>query len=236
MESFLITLDVANKTASPVKKQKNYEQCRLFADAFLSEIPDDLWHRMYTDLSTVKNTEYHKIHDFESLELDFSPYEEDIKQALCIPYKDFFPFCDDLIIEYNEKKFMLFDQYCVKPGCNCSDVFLSFYSLDITHTAERFATINYDYKKDSWKLEDRFDKESENLIRQLLEVKRGRLSEIGRMCKKRHRLLRHLYIHYRERMVPTELPGMPLLNNQKVGRNDPCPCGSGLKYKKCCGR
>ena len=22
----------------------------------------------------------------------------------------------------------------------------------------------------------------------------------------------------------------------KVGRNDPCPCGSGLKYKKCCGR
>ncbi len=22
---------------------------------------------------------------------------------------------------------------------------------------------------------------------------------------------------------------------QKVGRNDPCPCGSGMKYKKCCG-
>ncbi len=24
--------------------------------------------------------------------------------------------------------------------------------------------------------------------------------------------------------------------SRKVGRNDPCPCGSGLKYKKCCGR
>ncbi len=24
--------------------------------------------------------------------------------------------------------------------------------------------------------------------------------------------------------------------SQKVGRNDPCPCGSGKKYKKCCGR
>jgi len=23
---------------------------------------------------------------------------------------------------------------------------------------------------------------------------------------------------------------------RKIGRNDPCPCGSGLKYKKCCGR
>ncbi len=22
----------------------------------------------------------------------------------------------------------------------------------------------------------------------------------------------------------------------KVGRNDPCPCGSGKKYKHCCGR
>ena len=24
--------------------------------------------------------------------------------------------------------------------------------------------------------------------------------------------------------------------SQKVGRNDPCPCGSTLKYKKCCGK
>ena len=24
--------------------------------------------------------------------------------------------------------------------------------------------------------------------------------------------------------------------NQRVGRNDPCPCQSGIKYKKCCGR
>ena len=23
---------------------------------------------------------------------------------------------------------------------------------------------------------------------------------------------------------------------KKIGRNDPCPCGSGKKYKKCCGR
>ena len=23
---------------------------------------------------------------------------------------------------------------------------------------------------------------------------------------------------------------------KKIGRNDPCPCGSGQKYKNCCGR
>lgn len=24
-------------------------------------------------------------------------------------------------------------------------------------------------------------------------------------------------------------------SNKKIGRNEPCPCGSGKKYKKCCG-
>ena len=24
--------------------------------------------------------------------------------------------------------------------------------------------------------------------------------------------------------------------DKKIGRNDPCPCGSGKKYKNCCGK
>jgi len=32
------------------------------------------------------------------------------------------------------------------------------------------------------------------------------------------------------------LKKQPVRKDQKVGRNDPCPCGSGLKYKKCCGK
>ena len=27
-----------------------------------------------------------------------------------------------------------------------------------------------------------------------------------------------------------------IVKGPKIGRNDPCPCGSGKKYKKCCGR
>ncbi len=27
-----------------------------------------------------------------------------------------------------------------------------------------------------------------------------------------------------------------VVKGDKIGRNDPCPCGSGLKYKKCCGK
>lgn len=29
---------------------------------------------------------------------------------------------------------------------------------------------------------------------------------------------------------------VPIRNENNVGRNDPCPCGSGKKYKKCCGK
>lgn len=32
------------------------------------------------------------------------------------------------------------------------------------------------------------------------------------------------------------LPSAPVVRNRKIGRNDPCPCGSGLKYKKCHGK
>ncbi len=28
----------------------------------------------------------------------------------------------------------------------------------------------------------------------------------------------------------------PIVKGKKIGRNDPCPCGSGKKYKNCCGR
>ena len=35
---------------------------------------------------------------------------------------------------------------------------------------------------------------------------------------------------------PREGKPMPVRKEAAVGRNDPCPCGSGKKYKKCCGR
>ena len=30
-------------------------------------------------------------------------------------------------------------------------------------------------------------------------------------------------------------PPPPVIRAKKVGRNEPCPCGSGKKFKKCCG-
>ncbi len=33
-----------------------------------------------------------------------------------------------------------------------------------------------------------------------------------------------------------QVKGTTIRNENKIGRNDPCPCGSGKKYKKCCGK
>ena len=43
---------------------------------------------------------------------------------------------------------------------------------------------------------------------------------------------------------PEDISALEILQNwpqtvtaeKKVGRNEPCPCGSGNKYKKCCGK
>lgn len=44
-----------------------------------------------------------------------------------------------------------------------------------------------------------------------------------------HEHIDNIRISWRERCYLTR-------RTTKIGRNDPCPCGSGLKYKKCCGR
>lgn len=37
-----------------------------------------------------------------------------------------------------------------------------------------------------------------------------------------------------EEKLPTQTA--PIYNTNKIGRNDPCLCGSGKKYKRCCGK
>lgn len=40
----------------------------------------------------------------------------------------------------------------------------------------------------------------------------------------------------RKELYKEQKSSATVVNGPKVGRNDPCPCGSGKKYKKCCGK
>ena len=38
-----------------------------------------------------------------------------------------------------------------------------------------------------------------------------------------------------KKLLNIKLPSKKrVINDQKIGRNDPCPCNSGKKWKKCC--
>ena len=40
----------------------------------------------------------------------------------------------------------------------------------------------------------------------------------------------------RKELHKTQKASGTIVKGPKIGRNDPCPCGSGKKYKKCCGK
>jgi len=40
----------------------------------------------------------------------------------------------------------------------------------------------------------------------------------------------------RKELYKKQRSSTTIVKGPKIGRNDPCPCGSGKKYKKCCGR
>ena len=65
-----------------------------------------------------------------------------------------------------------------------------------------------------------------------LDVRLGWLAESAQA-------VRGLHAHWRELGVATPVPvsidAPGTSQSGGPGRNDPCPCGSGKKYKKCCG-
>lgn len=58
--------------------------------------------------------------------------------------------------------------------------------------------------------------------------------ENGKLKEKKRNPLASVRIHHGR--VDIQQVEAPVSVSEKVGRNDPCPCGSNLKYKRCCGK
>ncbi len=85
-----------------------------------------------------------------------------------------------------------------------------------------------------------------NLEHALEDLKQGKERIMARTARDRHQWLIDDAAEHIEKWCPNEpvrpaasvkwSPATsPVRSTPKVGRNDPCPCGSGKKYKKCCG-
>jgi len=67
---------------------------------------------------------------------------------------------------------------------------------------------------------------------------RGGYKNLSAYCGARKMLFEHIEPHLepiKEKVLEIRRQNQPRIHYPGVGRNDPCPCGSGLKYKKCCG-
>jgi uncharacterized protein len=74
----------------------------------------------------------------------------------------------------------------------------------------------------------------------LLEVARDETSltsgEINEICDAAPGLIREYVTQLHEwRVARQHMATAPANPAPKTGRNEPCPCGSGKKYKRCCG-
>lgn len=47
---------------------------------------------------------------------------------------------------------------------------------------------------------------------------------------------KHLTPERKKELYKEQKSSKTVVKDKKIGRNEPCPCGSGKKYKKCCGR
>ncbi|WP_206154721.1 SEC-C metal-binding domain-containing protein [Clostridium beijerinckii] len=56
------------------------------------------------------------------------------------------------------------------------------------------------------------------------------------IVKSYHKLFDFVEKNKYENSLEDEKIQLPIKNDPKIGRKDSCPCGSGKKYKKCCGK
>jgi preprotein translocase subunit SecA len=101
-----------------------------------------------------------------------------------------------------------------------------------------------EYKREAFELFSlMLDTVRTEVTRQLMLVQIQTAEEVDAVVEKQEQAeLRNLQYHQNEdpdealEKANAEVKVQPFVRGQKVGRNDPCPCGSGRKYKQCHGK
>ncbi len=145
-------------------------------------------------------------------------------------------------------RYFLIESYCNEPGCDCRRVFLS---VNPKGSDELPAVIAYGWEKNKYYAKWYGENDSEvikglkgptlnlsspqsGLAPEFLEVVKFILKDkqyVDRL-KRHYELFREAIENKEEKKKNSKKESKTILG--KVGRNAPCPCGSGKKYKKCC--
>jgi len=222
-----VEIDIAKKSLGYENKKRVPKEDLEFAERFLRKLDENDFQILYKSHFAFKN----KISEEASLDsIDaIFEYHEVENNGLMSAYNDVLPYGDQLFVTINGKQCIILDQYCLLPKCSCTDTFLNIFSIDkVGKTGKELYAASLNYRKKQWKLieEDLFPVTLKT-VRTAIE---DQLPNIYKQLHKRHIKLKAIYAHCKKKHYsPKEELQLP-----KVGRNDPCPCGSGKKYKKCC--
>lgn len=164
------------------------------------------------------------------------PMESEIENSgTLVPYQDIFPIndypMDVLQIEVPEGAILLDDSYCLRKNCHCLDTYLEFQLL-VKNTLRNAnaARLRIGYKTGKFERIETLANEDYSCL-DLWEKFKQKYPDIENKLANRHNHLKQLYEDFRKRKLITS----KAINIKKsIGRNAPCPCGSGKKYKRCC--
>jgi hypothetical protein len=239
---FFVSLDVFSECAEgPPADAESYDEevAHLVADG----MDRDQW-RLLRKWMTLEKRRQMVDMDLDSLDVSFDPAVR--AEGLMAAYTDIFPFAERPTFEAESGSWMVEDQYCVQPRCRCTDAVLSFFLLpkesDDPSTADtrpggkplkEQAAVRYELRRRSWKI-DSSTVLSPPETRRLVEALELARPDLISLLETRRKQLRRLY--KRSLAEVHEPDPAPPRFGTKVGRNEPCPCGSGRKYKRCCGR
>ena len=97
-----------------------------------------------------------------------------------------------------------------------------------------------EYKVESFELfQEMKERIEDTIIRNLFRVEPASEEQMAeqRRARERQAAASKMQFSAPAKVTPnrTAPPKQVVRSGEKVGRNDPCPCGSGKKYKKCCG-
>lgn len=161
--------------------------------------------------------------------------------ARTVPFDCVFPGVNPFRFRHQGTEWVVLDQYCCNPDCTCHDVRLDFYNTaeGLTGGPEpRQAAFGLWLDHDTGRGDSRRDAVAHGAaltaaqMAAMLDQLRLAYAGLDRRLARRHALIRHAF---RCRLDMGGAPAAPERRAApKVGRNDPCPCGSGRKYKKCC--
>ena len=142
---------------------------------------------------------------------------------------------EDIVIEHEDKKYFVEDCYCPNPNCHCMDVVLSFYLVkDNISYSETILAYRVSFKTGRKRIESIDPVISQHLGNELYNELLTYVHSNGLdFFKNRYHKIKEWGASLHAPQVANTIP--IVYSEPKPGRNDLCPCGSGKKYKKCCG-